>query len=648
MIRADANIARILGLLLLCLALSGCGGSSSSSGGPPPPPPPPPPTLTITDTSPLPGTLLNQSYSFTLHATNGTGGLTWSIAPVSQTALFPTGLTIDAASGVISGTVAWGGGTAGFVATVKDSSSPPRTAIKAFTVTAYSPMQSPAPQSFTVSEYVDVGNFYVIFPQGGVPPFTYTISGGTFPPGLRIDGNGMLRGSAVARGQFAATLTIQDSFTPPEVVPAQVTISVLTPNLSLASSLPQTIPLNRPFSGRLVAVGGVPPYHFTLSSGSVPPGLSSIDPSAGTISGTPSTLGNSFFSVNVTDSNTPPSTTANNYSINVVNPLGRNDTVSTATPVGNGSFQASISPYIDPPGTAPLPGDNDYYKIVSVSGATVHVQTQAVGLFTGNLLDTVMEIVDGNGARLTTCRQPGVTSSTFNSSCINDDIGGTPYSFDSALDFQVPGAPSTTTTFYVHVLDWRGDARPDMIYNLSVNGVNPPLSIQNASLLPGTRGVNYSQQLSTQSGNGTVSWSLASGSLPAGLAISSSGLISGVPTTDGTSSFTAQAADSGTPPQVVSVQESIQIVEPVKITSAAVFPDACVNKPYTFTMTKTGGLAPFTWGFNGFVIVPLNSSTGVWSGTPPYTGTFQGVADVIDATGNGDSQNTSLTVKTCP
>jgi len=637
------HIAEILGLSLLSLVLCSCGGSSSSSGGPPPPPPPPPP-LTITDTSPLPGAMLNQPYSVTLHAVNGTGALTWSIAPMSPTALFVTGLTIDPSSGVLSGTAGWGGGTAGFLATVKDSAS--HIASKSFLVGEFFPMQSPTPQSFTIREYGEVYPLFTITPNGGVPPFTFTVTGGAFPTGLRIDSNGMLRGSAIVRGNFVSAITIQDSFTPPETVPAQVSFSVLSPFLSVASSLPQSIPLNRPFSGRVVAVGGVPPYHYSLS-GNLPAGLGSIDPNSGGLSGTPTSLGNSFFTVNVTDSDSPPSTASNSYSINVVTPLGRNDTVATATPISNGSFQASISPYIDPPST-PEPGDNDYYKIVSLSGAVVHVETLAQRLPFANLIDTVMEIVDGNGARLSDCRLPGATTTTYTSSCINDDIGGNPYTLDSALDFQVPGAPSTTTTFYVHVLDWRGDARPDMLYNLSVNGVNPPLSIQNASLLPGTRGVNYSQQLSTQSGNGTVSWSLASGSLPAGLAISSSGLISGVPTTDGTSSFTAQAADSGTPPQVVSVQESIQIVEPVKITSAAVFPDACVNKPYTFTMTKTGGLAPFTWGFNGFVIVPLNSSTGVWSGTPPYTGTFQGVADVIDATGNGDSQNTSLTVKTCP
>ena len=641
------NFAGILVALLLSLALFGCGGSSSSSSGPPPPPPPPP-GLAITDTSPLPGAMLNQPYSVTLHAVNGTGALTWSIAPMSPTTLFVTGLTIDPSSGVLSGTAAWGGGTAGFLATVKDSVA--HIASKSFLLGEFFPMQSPAPQSFTIREYGDVYPLFTITPNGGVPPFTFTITGGAFPSGLRIDSNGMIRGSAIVRGNFVSTVTIQDSFTPPEVVPAQVNFSVLAPSLSLASSLPQSIPLNRPFSGRLVAVGGVPPYHFSLSSGSLPPGLGSIDPSAGTLSGTPSALGSSFFSVNVTDSDTPPSTTGNNYSVNVQNPIGRNDTVATATPVTNGSFQASISPYIDPPSNAPDPGDNDYYKIVSVSGAVVHVETLAQRLPFANLLDTVMEIVDGNGARLANCRLPGAATTTYTSSCINDDIGGNPYTLDSALDFQVPGAPSTPTTFYVHVLDWRGDARPDMLYNLSINGVTPPLSIQNTSLLPGTRGLNYSQQLSAQNATGNVSWSLAGGNLPAGLTVSTSGLISGMPTTDGTSSFTVKATDSTNPPQVVSAQESIQIVEPVKIISAAVWPDACVNKPYSFTMQATGGLPPYLWSFfsPSWVLINFDSSTGTFSGTPVTTGTFQGNAGVIDTTMNPAGQNVALTVKSCP
>jgi len=636
------HIAEILGLSLLSLVLCSCGGSSSSSGGPPPPPPPPPP-LTITDTSPLPGAMLNQPYSVTLHAVNGTGALTWAIAPMSPTALFVTGLTIDPSSGVLSGTAGWGGGTAGFLATVKDSAS--HIASKSFLVGEFFPMQSPTPQSFTIREYGEVYPLFTITPNGGVPPFTFTVTGGAFPTGVRIDSNGMLRGSAIVRGNFVSTITIQDSFTPPETVPAQVSFSVLSPFLSVASSLPQSIPLNRPFSGRVVAVGGVPPYHYSLS-GNLPAGLGSIDPNSGTLSGTPTSLGNSFFTVNVTDSDSPPSAANNSYSINVVNPLGRNDTVATATPISNGSFQASISPYIDPP-TTPEPGDNDYYKIVSVSGAVVHVETLAQRLPFANLIDTVMEIVDGNGTRLSACRLPGATTTAYTSSCINDDIGGNPYTLDSALDFQVPGAPSTPTTFYVHVLDWRGDARPDMLYNLSVNGVNPPLSIQ-ATLFPGTRGVNYSVQLTAGNATGNVAWSLAGGNLPAGLTLNTSGLISGQPTADGLSSFMVQATDSSTPPQVASAQESIQIVEPVKITSPAAWPDACVNQPYTFTLQYSGGLAPYSLGFSSLNWPLLYNSTPTFSGTPNQTGAFQGTVTVTDAARYTASQNVTLTVKSCP
>jgi Putative Ig domain len=43
----------------------------------------------------------------------------------------------------------------------------------------------------------------------------------------------------------------------------------------------------------------------------------------------------------------------------------------------------------------------------------------------------------------------------------------------------------------------------------------------------------YSHQLSGYGGSGTYTWSIWSGSLPAGLSLSSSGVISGTPTTDG-------------------------------------------------------------------------------------------------------------------
>jgi hypothetical protein len=337
--------------------------------------------------------------------------------------------------------------------------------------------------------------------------------------------------------------------------------------------------------------------------------------------------------------------------MSVVGPIGRNDTVATATPiVQDGLYSASISPYMDPPDNAPQVADNDYYRLVAVSGSTVHIETQAQRLPFANPLDTVIEVVDGNGTRQSTCRLPGITAATFTSACIDDDIGGTPYTLDSALDFKVPGSPSTATTFYVHVIDWRGDARPDMFYALQISGDVQPLAISTTSRSPGSRGLPYQQPLFAQNGVGTVTWSLGGGNLPPGIGLGSSGLISGTATSNGTYSFTVQAADGSSPPQIATMQESIQIVDPVKITSVATWPDACVNKPYSFAVQKSGGLAPFNWGFTSgnWISISPNLATGVFSGTADVTGTFMGTVGVNDATGNGDSQNITLTVKQCP
>lgn len=73
----------------------------------------------------------------------------------------------------------------------------------------------------------------------------------------------------------------------------------------------------------------------------------------------------------------------------------------------------------------------------------------------------------------------------------------------------------------------------------------PPPTITTASLPGGTVGVAYSQTLAVTGGIGSITWSTVSGSLPAGLSLNSStGEISGTPTTAGTASFTVRATDS--------------------------------------------------------------------------------------------------------
>ena len=304
-------------------------------------------------------------------------------------------------------------------------------------------------------------------------------------------------------------------------------------------------------------------------------------------------MGNNFFALSVSDSSTPPQTNGNNYSIDVVDPIGRNDTIATATPIYDGAFTASISPYIDPPDNAPLAADNDYYKLVAVSGSTVHIETQAERWQPGNPLDTVIEVVDGNGTRQSTCRLPGSTGATFAAACIDDDIGGSPYTVDSALDFKVPGTPSTATTFYVHVIDWRGEPAPTCSTRCRSLATSSRGYLDNIAVARFAR-ASVSTAAVFQYGVGIVNWSLAGGNLPPGIGLASNGLISGTATSNGTYSFTVKAADGSSPPQTVTAQESIQIFGPVKISSAATWPDACVNKPYSFAVLNRAAWRPST------------------------------------------------------
>jgi len=75
------------------------------------------------------------------------------------------------------------------------------------------------------------------------------------------------------------------------------------------------------------------------------------------------------------------------------------------------------------------------------------------------------------------------------------------------------------------------------------DSIQPVISVSTSELPPAYVGMAYAVQLSAANGNGSYTWSVTSGSLPAGLSLSASGLISGTPTTSGTSAFTVQAAD---------------------------------------------------------------------------------------------------------
>jgi len=73
---------------------------------------------------------------------------------------------------------------------------------------------------------------------------------------------------------------------------------------------------------------------------------------------------------------------------------------------------------------------------------------------------------------------------------------------------------------------------------------NPHLQITTTTFANGQLQVSYSATLQAASGTPPYAWSVSSGQLPTGLSLSSSGVVTGIPTVAGTVSFTIQVKDS--------------------------------------------------------------------------------------------------------
>ena len=151
---------------------------------------------------------------------------------------------------------------------------------------------------------------------GGAPPYTWSIIKGSLPAGLTLGANnGVISGTPTTAGTSNFTVQVSDSESPPATTTAALSITILSPLLITTSSLPPGT-VNNPYSATLTAAGGLPPYTWRITNGSLPAGLS-LDGNSGLISGAPTTPGTSNFTVQVSDSASPPGTATAQLSITV-------------------------------------------------------------------------------------------------------------------------------------------------------------------------------------------------------------------------------------------------------------------------------------------------------------------------------------------
>jgi Putative Ig domain len=176
-----------------------------------------------------------------------------------------------------------------------------------------------------------------------------------------------------------------------------------------------------------------------------------------------------------------------------------------------------------------------------------------------------------------------------------------------------------------------------------------PLSISTTTLSSGQTSVAYNASLGATGGTAPYTWTIASGDLPAGLTLSTSGTISGTPTSAGLANFTVQVSDSASTPHSTTGKLSLTISGgSLKITSVNP-PTGTVGTAYQYQLEASGGVPPYTWALaSGSSPLPgglIVSSSGVVSGTPTASGTFGPQIQVTDSTSsNTVSQNLNFSI----
>jgi hypothetical protein len=179
--------------------------------------------------------------------------------------------------------------------------------------------------------------------------------------------------------------------------------------------------------------------------------------------------------------------------------------------------------------------------------------------------------------------------------------------------------------------------------------INPSIAITTGTLGNWTANqAGYTQTISATGGTGSIGYSVQSGTLPAGLTLSTTGVLSGTPTTAGIFTFTVIATDTTR----ASANQSYTVTINPPVTLSPAGPTSwTVNVPgYNQTIVASGGIGVKTLVITAGTLPDGLSltSAGVLSGTPTAVGKFNFTVTASDTFGATGEQSYDVTISPNP
>jgi len=240
----------------------------------------------VINTTTLPAVLINAAYNQQLSKTGNAG--TWSITGGN----LPTGITLDGATGILSGSPTVSG-TFSFTVRFTETES------STFDSQALSILVYSRPTITTVGlpdALKDNSYSASLAKTGGSGSGTWSITAGSLPTGLSLSSSGNFSGTATVSGDYSFTVRFADSVT------GASTTKVLTIHVGNVAIRTGQLPDGKKSTAYSVTFDGAPNNvlggGWSLDSGTLPPGLSFTG--LGVLSGTPTTAGDYTFSISYT------------------------------------------------------------------------------------------------------------------------------------------------------------------------------------------------------------------------------------------------------------------------------------------------------------------------------------------------------------